>query len=121
MGQAFGEQAGGHTFKMSYEAYGSSAPNVAGCKTCHQTITSFDYNGLQTEVQALLDELATELRRLGVMRPNDTYAATGSFPADVAAGFANWQMIYADHSVGVHNPNYVKGILNATITKMKTY
>jgi hypothetical protein len=121
MGQAFGEQAGGHTFKMSYEAYGSEVPNLAGCRSCHQTITTFDYNDLQTDVQALLDELATELRRVGVMRATSTYANTGSFPADVAAAFANWQMIYADQSLGVHNPNYVKGILNATIARMKTY
>lgn len=121
MGQAFGEQAGGHTFKMSYEAYGSERPNLAGCRSCHQTITTFDYNDLQTDVQALLDELATELRRVGVMRATSTYANTGSFPADVAAAFANWQMIFADQSLGVHNPNYVKGILNATIAKVKTY
>jgi len=121
MGQAFGEQAGGHTWKMSYEYHGSDVDNIAGCADCHSTLTEFDHVNLQTTVQGLLDELMVELRRVGVMRATSNYANAGTFPADVAAAFVNWQMITEDRSVGVHNPPYVVSILNESITKIKTY
>lgn len=120
MGQAYGEQAGGHTFKMSYDYHGTIVENVAGCKGCHTAATSFDINGAVTEVNQLMDDLAAELIRIGVMRP-DHYAKTGSWPADVAAAFANWQMFYGESSHGIHNPTYVRGVLQNSISKMKTY
>jgi hypothetical protein len=71
-------------------------------------------------VQDLLDELAVELKRIGVMTSSES-AKTGTWAADVAAAFVNWQMITEDRSVGVHNPPYVIGILNGSVAKMKTY
>lgn len=121
MGPAFGEQAGGHTFKMTYEFGGVETPNVAGCRDCHANITNFNLNNLQTRVQARLDSLVVELRRVGIMRPTDFYARTGTFPADVAAAFANFQMIYADGSLGVHNPAYVESVLRATLTRIRQF
>ena len=120
MGQAFGEQAGGHTWKMKYEYHGAFEENIAGCKDCHSTLTTFNHVNLQTTVQGLLDELAVELKRIGVMTASES-AKTGTWPADVAAAFVNWQMITEDRSVGVHNPPYVVGILNGSVAKMKTY
>jgi hypothetical protein len=120
MGEAYGEQAGGHTWKMTYEYHGSDRENIAGCADCHSTLTTFDHVNLQTTVQGLLDELEVELKRIGVMRA-DHYAKTGTWPADVAGAFVNWQMITEDRSVGVHNPPYVVGILNGSVAKMKTY
>ena len=105
---------------MSYEYSGSDVENIAGCKDCHSTLTTFNHVNLQTTVQGLLDQLAVELTRIGVMRP-DHYAKTGTWPADVAAAFVNWQMITEDRSVGVHNPPYVVAILNGSVAKMKTY
>jgi hypothetical protein len=120
MGQAFGEQAGGHTWKMSYEYHGHIEDNVSVCIDCHKSIEDFDYVGIQSWVETLLDDLATELMRIGVMR-SDHYATTGTWPADVAAAFVNWQMIEEDRSKGVHNPPYVVGILQSAIAKMQTY
>jgi hypothetical protein len=120
MGEAFGQQAGGHTWKMSYEYHGHEVDNIAGCKNCHSTLTDFDHVNLQTNVAELLEELATELVRIGVMRP-DHYAQTGTWPAEVVAAFANWQMIEEDRSLGVHNPPYVISVLNESIDVMKTF
>jgi hypothetical protein len=120
MGQAFGEQAGGHTWKMTYEYHGRDRENIAGCTDCHSTLESFDHHDVQTAVETMLDELATELMRVGIMRA-DHYAVTGTWPANVAAAFVNWQMIEEDRSKGVHNPGYVMGILQASIDLMKTY
>jgi len=123
MGQAFGEQAGGHTWKMSYDYHGSERPNTAGCTAaCHGSLTSFDYNGVQTMVEDLMDELFVELVRIGVKVDGaNWYAVKGSWPANVAGAMLNYQMIGEDRSHGVHNPDYVIGILQGSIDLMKTY
>lgn len=120
MASAFGSQAGGHTWKMGYELHGVEEQNIAGCAQCHSTLTSFDHVGLQTQVSEKLEELATELKRIGVMTSSGS-SATGTWPADVAAAFVNWQMIEEDRSEGVHNPPYVIAILDGSIAKMQTY
>jgi hypothetical protein len=122
MGEAYGEQAGGHTWKMSYEYHGSDRPNTAGCEICHSNIDDFDYNDVQTDVAALLEELRVELVRIGIKREGDNwYANTGSWPADVAAAMVNYQMFGEDRSLGIHNPDFVIGVLEASVAKMKTY
>jgi hypothetical protein len=125
MNQAFGEQSGGHTFNMSYDYHGSEVENIAGCQECHKTVENFDHFGLRTEVKGLLAQLETELIRLGIRvasdDPHDYYAKSGTFPSDVVAAFANWQMVSEDRSNGMHNPSYVKSVLKNTIAKMKTY
>ncbi len=120
MAAAFGNQAGGHTWNMSYEYHGSEEENIAGCLDCHNTLTTFDYIGLQSHVEELLADLATELKRIGIMSASGS-SVSGTWPADVAAAFVNWQMMEEDRSMGVHNPPYVVAILQGSITKMKTY
>lgn len=120
MASAFGNQSGGHTWKMKYEYHGATEENIAGCGICHSTLVTFDHVGLQTHVEELLEELAVELKRIGVMTSSGS-SASGTWPADVAAAFVNWQMVEEDRSLGVHNPPYVIEILDGSITKMKTY
>jgi hypothetical protein len=118
---------GGHTWRMEYELEGTASENIAGCNQagCHKTVTSFDHNGVQTEIDGLLAQLRTELIRLGVKTattdPSDIYAKAGTFPGDVAAAFINYQLITEDKSHGIHNPPYVRNVLKNTIAKMKTY
>mgnify|MGYP003574630842 FL=1 len=122
MGTAFGEQAGGHTFAMSYEYHGRDVENIAGCADCHKTVEDFDHFNARPETKTLLAELDVELQRLGIRKAGaDFYAVTGTYPADVAAAFLNWQIISEDKSGGLHNPPYVINTLKNTIAKMKTY
>lgn len=130
MAAPFGGQAGGHTWNMEYEYHGSETGNYAGCNTgdCHDGDVdpaddwghTFDYNGVQTEVEELLATLATELQRVGIMR-DDHYAYTGTFPANLAAAFINWQMFEEDRSRGIHSPRYVPRVLTNTIEMVQTY
>jgi hypothetical protein len=130
MAAPFGGQAGGHTWAMAYEYHGSETGNTAGCNTgsCHDGDVDeedawnhpFDYDGIQTEVEDLLAELATELQRVGIMR-SDHYANTGTWDANLAAAFINWQMFEEDRSLGVHSPRYVPRVLQNTIEKVQTY
>jgi len=121
MAQPFGAQAGGHTFAMTYEYHGSEEDNVAGCMTsgCHSSVEDFGKFGVQDEVEAKLDEHADLLRAKGIMAAAPSVSSvSGTYPAEVAAAFVNWQTIYEDKSLGIHNPPYVLGILQGSIDAM---
>lgn len=133
MGQAYGEQAGGHTWKMSYEYHGSQVENVAGCNTsgCHTDFDGFDeFGDTPGAVLALLQTLEAELVRVGVKQGLSTdytihglnvYANTGSWPGDVAGAMLNWQLFAEDRSLGLHNPKYAKAVLQNSIEKLAGY
>ncbi len=130
-------QAGGHTFNMTYtNSAGTTLDKVDICIQCHgKSLTSFDYpvqdyngdgviEGVQTEVQHLLDKLSTLL-------PNGTYQANANnyiadglvkttssqtnWPAKYLEASYNWQFVDHDLSKGVHNAPYAVGLLKASI------
>ena len=134
--------AGGHTFHMTYSVVNNGVTNVVdkvdACVQCHGPIASFDlprddYNGdgiiegVQTEVQHLLDKLST-------MLPNSAYVANGNYVADglvksslsfktnwsakfLQAGY-NWQFVNNDGSKGVHNAPFAVGLIKASIADL---
>jgi len=133
-------KVGGHTFKMSYSTVDvngvtNTVDKVDACVGCHGPSASFnmakqDYNGdgiiegVQTEVQHLLDQLST-------MLPNSTYQSSGNYVADglVKSSLSvktnwptkflnaayNWQFVNNDGSKGVHNAPFATGLLKASI------
>ena len=94
-------------------------PNVAACQGCHADIEDFDVNGLQTEVQAKLDELEAALRAKGLLDEEGTMVV-GSYPEAESAALWNWIYInLEDKSVGVHNPAYTKALLEASLEALQ--
>jgi hypothetical protein len=96
----------------------SYEPEVAGCQECHDGAENFDINGVQTEVQAMLDELGELLVAEGVLSENtpDGHPTVEEAPENV--GIALWNWIYVAHedkSLGVHNAEYTKALLQAGI------
>jgi predicted CXXCH cytochrome family protein len=128
-------QAGGHTFHMTYNVVTNGITNtldkVDVCVQCHGSITSFDmvkqdYNGdgitegVQTEVQHLLDSLSKLLPNgNGVM---DGLVKSPSAKTNWSTSFLeaayNWQFVSMDGSLGVHNASYAVGLLKASITDL---
>ena len=121
-------KAGGHTFKPSFTPDGSTTPVdlVGACQGCHgPEITSFnfalmDYNGdgqiegVQTEVQKLLDQLSSMLPGSnGKPQTALTIDATWTKPQLRAA--YNWSFVNNDGSKGIHNTAYAVGLLKASI------
>lgn len=134
--------AGGHTFHMSYSVVSTngvtnSVALVGACSQCHGPISSFDMpvedydgdgviDGVQTEVQHLLDKLSTLL-------PNSTYVSNGNYVADglvkspsvktnwptkfLNAAY-NWQFVNNDGSKGVHNAPFATSLLKASIADL---
>ncbi len=123
-------QAGGHTFKVGFTPAGATAPIqlVAACQTCHGSdITTFDFplfdydgdgniDGVQTEVQHLMDELSAMLPPVGKPKTSLTIDATWTQPQLEAA--YNWLFVDKDGSKGVHNTAYAVGLLKASIANL---
>ena len=121
-------KVGGHTFKISWDngTPGDEMDDVKVtevCKTCHVGLyNTFDFGGedydrdgtvegVQTEIQGLLETLGILLPPLG----STSVVYNSSFtPAQRKATF-NWLYVWEDKSLGVHNPKYAAAILQASI------
>jgi hypothetical protein len=123
-------QAGGHTFKTSWTPSGKAKQElVAACQKCHgKEVTTFnfplfDYNndgaieGVQTEVQHLLDQLSTLLPPDNAMKTSLNIDASWTKPQLEAA--YNWQFVNNDGSRGIHNTAYAVGLLKASIANLQ--
>lgn len=122
MAEAYGTQAGGHTFDMTYTYHGADAVWTAGCVSCHSASTfGHDIEVFQEETEHLLDSLHTILVANGWVNASDgLITASSSAPlaltADQAGAVWNFYFFEEDRSLGVHNPPYVTALILASIT-----
>jgi hypothetical protein len=128
--------AGGHSTKMSYTNSTGAKVNVTYvCAQCHGNVTSFDLpapdyvgvgysQGIQTQVQQLLNKLSTLLPNSTYQANPNNYVADGlvkspssqtNWPAKFLNAAYNWQFVSMDGSLGVHNGPYAVGLLKASI------
>ncbi len=114
MASPYGAQAGGHTWNASYLYHGQTHDLIAGCTSCHSTLESFDYNGAQTDIQALIDDVGAELLTLGLI-DEDNHIVPGTHTADDAGAVLNYLYILEDRSLGIHNPAYAEALLTNTL------
>jgi len=96
-------------------------PDVANCKVCHDDLTTFDYHGVQTEIQGLTDQLGELLLAAGLINENspDGHPTVSQAQADQATALWNWIYVaHEDKSIGVHNPDFAKALLQKGIDLM---
>ena len=90
--------------------------DVDRCQECHEGAENFDIDGVQTEVQAMLDELGDLLVAEGVLDVNgpEGHPIVEEAPENVALALYNWIYVaHEDGSLGVHNPDYTIDLLQA--------
>lgn len=115
---AVNNRQGGHSF----------IPSVKACNDCHDgaDITNYNYGGVQTDTQAKLDEIKKKLLAMGLI--TETVDAEGVIsyspkpgvvPMVHAQAIYNYFGVKYDRSLGVHNPKYVKAILQNTLEALK--
>ena len=116
--------AGGHTFENSY----NGEDLVAACQSCHgAAVTTFDFplqdyngdgviQGVQTEVQSLLNRLSTLLPPDSSVKSSLTITSTWTQPQLEAA--YNWLFVEKDGSLGIHNTAYAVGLLKSSIANL---
>jgi hypothetical protein len=126
-------KAGDHTFRMSYDVVANGTTNTVEmlgvCTQCHGPIEEFnlargDYNndgvfeGVQDEVQHLLDKLSTLLPNAnGVVdgKVQTSLAVRTNWAVKYLKGAYNWRFVSYDGSKGIHNAAYAVGLLKASI------
>ena len=114
-GNAQGNLVGGHTLIMTSTETGD---NVAVCNRagCHSGQTSFDISGDQTTIEGKFQELKVKLAVANMLDTNTMLLKPKKYSQADLAVFWNFQLVYADRSMGVHNFPYTRDMLNAGIT-----
>lgn len=124
-------KAGDHTFSTTYAPAGQAPEDLVGaCQKCHGTeLTTFNFpmfsfdgsgtmQGVQDQVQALLDQLSTMLPPNSQVKPSLSIDSTWTKPQLEAA--YNWLFVTRDGSRGVHNLDYTVGLLQASIANLQS-
>lgn len=94
-------------------------PDVSACVKCHSDAEDFDINGVQTEVETLTTQVGELLKAKGLL-DEEGHPVVGDYP--IAEGFALWNYIFIaieDGSLGVHNPDYTKDLLEASLAALQ--
>lgn len=126
---------GGHSCNMVNDALGLE--NVTGCNVdgCHgsdpletlnrETDEDFDGDGInegvQDEVQTLLDSLATLLVEANLLDANHNPKNNRTVTkADSLGAVYNYLFVHEDRSLGVHNTDYAVGLIKSSINFLNT-
>jgi hypothetical protein len=120
---AQGDLVGGHTLWMTNDETGDNIGHAAsatipasGCKKCHPSITNFDYNGVQTEIEGLYQTLKVKLAEAQMLDTTTMLLKVPKKYSQKALGvYWNFCLIDADRSWGVHNAEYSREILQSGI------
>jgi hypothetical protein len=133
-------KVGGHTLRM--RDFGSDGIpgteddllNLTPCEACHSGITDFDRNGVQGDVKDLLAQLGGLLKGANhdFLPPNQPGSCArchkgGTIPFEddpdnvLENAYTNYKLILHDRSYGIHNPDYVKALLNDSIDSVEDY
>ena len=126
MAPPFGNEAGGHTWRMGYVFHDVPEDFVTGCniEPCHGgDLDDFSYQGLQDTVASRIESLRLLLVGAGYINAEtDLVNASSSSPLtismDDAGAIFNYLLIGHDRSQGVHNPDYALDVLDASIAFM---
>jgi hypothetical protein len=119
MASAVGYATGGHTWVMEDEEEGL---NTNGCIACHTAAEAEDLKAeLELEIADLEAQLGTLLEAAGIYNPAGTsgYAVKGDYTNKVAGAFWNLMCVHSDGSGGVHNPKFIKKVLENSIASLQ--
>jgi hypothetical protein len=124
MAKPYGYLAGGHNMGMSYDAHGTETLNTTGCLTCHTTNTAATIttkmNVLKADITTKMTTLRTKLIAAGIYDVTNDLAKTGTFKANIALAYLNYNAVAEDKSMGAHNPEYITTLLDNSIAALTT-
>ncbi len=126
MSVPYGYQAGGHNMALKYDSHGTETRLLTGCTQCHEIGTSpyTAFNNkiteLQEDVEEKLADLESQLIAAGIYNAATGLAKTGTFKANAVLAYLNYNTIKEDRSLGLHNPGYIKVLLDNSISAMTT-
>jgi len=104
--------------ELQDHSFHSFQPTIEnGCASCHGAIDETYITTYQAEIEGLLDQIATRLGHADYhdMEENWDSTAAGVEVFEREAAYAAFFVI-DDGSMGVHNPDYARSLLNNAIT-----
>lgn len=121
MAEPYGAQAGGHTMNISYAYHGHDVVNAAGCVACHadEEQLALKTEELMAEIEAQLLVLKGLLDATGITVDGSDSSVPGTYSANVAGACLNYKALTEDRSLGVHNPTYIRKVLENTIALLQ--
>jgi formate-dependent nitrite reductase cytochrome c552 subunit len=96
---------------MGEERNHTYEPDEDRCQECHEDVEDFDINGVQTEVQAMIDELTALFTEQGFIDPDNGRWVTGTYPEEHANAMWNYKFVIEDQSLGIHNSDFARALL----------
>ena len=115
-----GEWVGGHSFRVISKGVSPRVFNSGPCDRCHLGLTLEAVEQFQSKIQSLLDNLESRLP-FRTIQTGDSSHAEPRYPADPALSSVqsmaayNFYMIQKDGTLGVHNPKYIRLLLEDSI------
>ncbi len=105
-----------------HESEHSFEPTLGSCNTteCHNgDITTVTDNSRQISVANLLETLRGELVTAGLLEEDietgEFHPVKGTYPVDQVGALYNYETIFDDRSMGIHNFKYVEALLQSSI------
>jgi len=126
-----GYNIGGHSVNMVDEETGDNLS--IQCKACHAgTYSNFDFaapsdydgdgtvEGYQTEMEGMLEELRALLVTAGLLNGSTGLPIPDTIAdGDLAGALYNWEMIEEDRSLGIHNYEYARTLIQNSLDYME--
>ena len=121
MSTPYGYQAGGHNMGVWYDSHGTETMLKTGCTTCHTNSTTLStlIASLTVEIEDKMSTLEAQLIAAGIYNTDTELANKGTFKANAVLAYLNFNTIKEDRSNGVHNPGYIKTLLDNSIAAME--
>ncbi len=122
MSTPYGYLAGGHNMGLMYDSHGTETLLKTGCTTCHTNATEIDgkVNALTADIEDKMGRLEAQLTEAGVYNPATGLAKAGTFKANAVLAYLNYNTVKEDRSNGLHNPGYIRTLLDNSIATMET-
>jgi predicted CXXCH cytochrome family protein len=119
----FVQRVGGHTFRVITKDQGEPVLNTAGCMACHDTMNLEMVRKSQEKIKQLLKELAALLphREVKPSTPLDEpkLPQDPSLSKSESIASYNYYTVLKDGTYGVHNPVYIKKLLEVSIAAVQ--
>ncbi|MBE0651000.1 MAG: hypothetical protein IH595_09170 [Bacteroidales bacterium] len=119
------EHDGAHNMEMypKYDGMPNTPANINtnGCVACHTDAGSAAFVAKITSTQDFVEQQLNALETLLISKGALTSTGSikvGKYPVAVAEALWNYELIEADGSLGVHNADYVRGLLANSISAL---
>jgi hypothetical protein len=111
---------GGHSFNMMFVADGDTTINSGGCSCHSSSVDDFNHHEVQDSVHTLVEDLKARLIAAGLVDATGHPLDDVFTSPDSAGAVWNFLMVEEDRSMGVHNADYIIGLLNSAIQFIQT-